>query len=176
VSRRDEIVQAAERILEAEGLDALTMRRLADELGIRAPSLYKHVSGKDDIEAALQARALAGMRDALAPVAGDVATLATAYRQWALTHPRLYELTSRRPLARADLPAGLESAAAQPLLLATGGDLARARALWGLAHGLVDLELAGRFPPDADLDAAWAAAVRAFSPRLPGCPGSAGGR
>ena len=40
--------------------------------------------------------------------------------------------------------------------------MARARALWGLAHGLVDLELAGRFPPGADIDAAWAAAVASF--------------
>ena len=37
-----------------------------------------------------------------------------------------------------------------------------ARAAWAAVHGLVALELADRFPPDADLDAAWAAAVRAL--------------
>src|SRR5579864_8994888 len=48
-----EIVAAARHILESEGRDALTMRRLADELGIQAPSLYKHFSGKAAVEMAL---------------------------------------------------------------------------------------------------------------------------
>ena len=41
---------------------------------------------------------------------------------------------------------------------------ARARALWVFAHGMVMLELDHRFPPDADLDAAWRAGVAAFQP------------
>jgi hypothetical protein len=41
-------------------------------------------------------------------------------------------------------------------------DVDLARAAWAAVHGLVVLELADRFPPDADLDAAWAAAVRAL--------------
>jgi AcrR family transcriptional regulator len=143
------------------------MRRLGDELGMRAPSLYKHIAGKDDIEVALQARGLAGLAQALAPTAGDITALAAGYRSWALAHPRLYELMTRRPLSRDRLPEGLEDAAAQPLLITVGGDMDRARALWGLAHGLIDLELAGRFPPDADLDAAWAAAVSALEGHRP---------
>jgi AcrR family transcriptional regulator len=162
LSRRDEVVDVAERVLEAEGPEALTMRRLGEELGMRAPSLYKHVTGKDDIVAALQARALQGQAAALA---GDttLTALAGSYRAWALAHPRLYDLISRRSLDRAHLPPGVEAAAAAPLLRAVGGDVARARALWGLAHGLVDLELAGRFPADADLGAAWSVAVAAFA-------------
>ena len=39
---------------------------------------------------------------------------------------------------------------------------ARADALWAFAHGMVMLELDQRFPPDADLDAAWAAGITAF--------------
>jgi hypothetical protein len=46
-----------------------------------------------------------------------------------------------------------------------GGDEHRSRALWAAAHGLVDLELNDRFPPGADLDAAWAALVDAFGAR-----------
>jgi len=163
VSRRDEVVDVAERLLETEGPEALTMRRLGEELGMRAPSLYKHVTRKDDIVAALQARALRGQAAALA---GDdtLAALASSYRGWARAHPRLYDLISRHPLDRDALPPGVEAAAAEPLLRAVGGDVAQARALWGLAHGLVDLELAGRFPVDADLDAAWSVAVGAFEP------------
>ena len=51
--RAHEIVDAARTLLEEEGLDALSMRRLADRIGIRAPSLYKHFADKQDLEAAL---------------------------------------------------------------------------------------------------------------------------
>jgi AcrR family transcriptional regulator len=161
MSRRDEILDVAERLLTTEGPAALTMRRVADEMGIRAPSLYKHVRSKEDIEAGLQERALVSMAKALAP-AGDLPALAAAYRSWALSHPQLYAVATNGPLHRDRLSPGVEAAAAAPVVAAAGGDEHRARALWALAHGLVTLELAGRFPPDADLDQTWAAAVSAF--------------
>jgi AcrR family transcriptional regulator len=46
---RDAIVDAAIRLLDAEGLDALSMRRIADELGTGAASLYWHVGSKDGL-------------------------------------------------------------------------------------------------------------------------------
>lgn len=163
MSRRDEVIDAAERILEAEGMSALTMRRLGEELAMRAPSLYKHVAGKPEIEAALQERALRQVGAALAAAGPGLRGLAAAYRSWATTHPRLYDLATRRPLRRDDMTTAAEAHAEEPLLAVLGGNRDTARALWGVAHGLVDLELAGRFPPDADLDAAWDAAMRAFS-------------
>ncbi len=163
MSRRDEIIDVAERILEREGPDAVTMRRLAEELRIQAPSLYKHVTSKAEIQVALQQRALERLGAVLAAAGDDLAELAAAYRRWALRHPRLYELSARHPLDRERLAPEVEAAAAAPLLRATGGDIAAARALWGLAHGLVDLELTNRFPPGADIEAAWAYAIHAFA-------------
>ncbi|MEP7025207.1 MAG: TetR/AcrR family transcriptional regulator [Actinomycetota bacterium] len=46
---RDAIVEAAVRLLDREGLDALSMRRVADELGTGAASLYWHVGSKDGL-------------------------------------------------------------------------------------------------------------------------------
>src|SRR5205814_1595470 len=40
---------AALRIIDADGLEGLSMRKLAAELGVRAASLYRHVPGKDDL-------------------------------------------------------------------------------------------------------------------------------
>lgn len=152
----------AESLLEAEGPSALTMRRVAEEMGIRAPSLYKHVSGKDDIEAGLQERALRDLTVALAPAGDDLTKITAGYREWAMARPGLYELATRRPLRRDVIPASVEAAAAAPIVAAAGGDEHRARALWALAHGLVDLEMADRFPPDADLDETWRAAFAPF--------------
>jgi AcrR family transcriptional regulator len=161
-ARLVEILDAAESIVEREGIDALTMRRLADDVGIRAASLYKHIRDKDELLAMLQERALDSMGAVLVD-ADDLASLGRAYRSWALAHPAMYELTCRRPLARDRLLPGAEDAAAAPVIAAVGGDEHRARALWAAAHGLVDLELADRFPEGADLDAAWQALIDAFS-------------
>jgi AcrR family transcriptional regulator len=162
MSRRDEILDVAAAVLEEEGPDALTMRALANRMGIRAPSLYKHVRDKDDIVAGVQERALIDMGRHLAAAGRGLSALAVAYRSWALAHPRLYEVATRRPLARDRIAPGVESAAAAPIFAAAGGDEHLARALWALAHGLVDLELSHRFPPGADLDATWRTALTGF--------------
>ena len=162
MTRREEILDVAEGLLESEGPAALTMRRVASEMGIRAPSLYKHVPGKDDIEAGLQERALRLMTAALASADADLPSLMAAYRRWSLAHPGLYELATRRPLRREVIPASVEAAAAAPIVAVAAGDEHVARALWALAHGLIDLEMAGRFPADADLDETWRAALAPF--------------
>jgi len=46
---RDEIGEAALRLTRREGLTSLTMRSLADELGVAASALYRHISGRDDL-------------------------------------------------------------------------------------------------------------------------------
>ena len=89
--------------------------------------------------------------------------LGRAYRAYALAHPHLYRLMTERPLPRERLPAGVEERAAAPLLDALG-DRDLARAAWALAPGLVALELAGRFPPDADVEAAWRAGFGRLAP------------
>jgi AcrR family transcriptional regulator len=163
MSRRDEILEVATTVLEEDGPDALTMRELATRMGIRAPSLYKHVRDKSDIVAGLQERALVDMAEHLAAAGPGLSALADAYRSWARAHPKLYELVTRNPLAREHLSPGVESAAAAPIVAAAGGDEHLARALWALAHGLVDLELSDRFPPGADLDATWRTALSGFA-------------
>jgi len=45
----DKVLDAAMRIVETEGLDALSMRRLAGSLGVRTPTVYWHVGGRQDI-------------------------------------------------------------------------------------------------------------------------------
>jgi len=159
MSRRDDIIDAAGQLLERDGTEGLTMRAIAAELGIRAPSLYKHVADKRELEIALLAGALEQQAEAFEKVvasADDSLTgIAAAYRSWALEHPHLYALMNDQPLPRSELPEGLEERAVLPLLDAVGGNMDRARAAWAFAHGMVSLELAGRFPEHADLSEAW---------------------
>jgi len=161
------VIEAAWALLEAEGPEALTMRRLADELGMKAPSLYKHLPDKAALEAALVEEALAGVGAALhgaverpgrrTPVAAVLAT----YRRYGLANPNLYRLATAGRLPRAALPEGLEEWAGEPFFLVTA-DAHRSQALWSFAHGMVILEIDGRFPDGSDLDRTWRAGAAAF--------------
>ena len=163
--RAREIVDAARELLEAEGPEGLSMRRIADRIGIRAPSIYKHLPDKQALEAALMSAAfeeLAGHYEAAVAGADDaLAAIARAYRDQARRHPHLYRLMTENPLARERLVPGVEERAAAPIVEAVG-DPDGARAMWAFAHGMTILELNGRFPPGADLDAAWAKGIAAF--------------
>ena len=55
---KDRIVEAALHVMDAEGLDAVTMRRIGRELGVEAMSLYNHVEDKDEILDAVTERVM----------------------------------------------------------------------------------------------------------------------
>jgi AcrR family transcriptional regulator len=169
--RAREIVEAARKLLEAEGSEGLSMRTLAERLGIRAPSLYKHFPSKEALEAAVISQAFEEQAErfeaALKGSDEPVAAMAKAYRTFARRHPHLYRLMTERPLNRELLSAGSEERAGAPVIQAAGGDPDLARAIWAFAHGMTILELNNRFPPDADLDAAWSQGLAALQPRPP---------
>ena len=165
--RRDEIVHVAGEILEREGPDGLTMRSIASEVGIQAPSLYKHVADKRDLEIALIGDGFLQQAEAFEKAISDegepIAAISSAYRRWALDHPHLYVLMNDQPLPRDELPAGVEGRSIAPVLEAFAGDRERARAAWAFAHGMVMLELADRFPADADLERTWAIGITSIA-------------
>lgn len=160
--RPRQIVAAARTLLEQDGPEALTMRRLAARVGITAPSLYKYFPDKSCVVNALADVMLRETAEALeaaeSAAPGSFPALATAYRTHALAHPHLYRLTTGRPL-----PPELEERAAAPLFRALAGDEGCARAAWAFAHGMVTMELNGRFPADSDVTAAWTAGIAAFA-------------
>ncbi len=162
-----ETVAAARRVLEGEGAGALTMRRLAEELHIQAPSLYKHFSGKADVEMALIEDAMFDIGDVThralheQTTLSPLANLLASYRAHCLSHPNLYRLATGGSLSRDSLPAGLEEWAGNPWYVVTG-DPSLAQALWSYAHGMVILELDERYPPGSDLDSTWRAGATAF--------------
>ncbi|MEU8134796.1 TetR/AcrR family transcriptional regulator [Streptodolium elevatio] len=169
--RAQQIVDAALEILESDGREAMSMRGIAERVGIRAPSLYKHFPDKAAVEVALMTVGFEAAADVLeAAEAQDptVVSIALAHRRFALDRPHLYRLTTNQPLPREALPEGLEARAAGPITRVVGGDPDLARAAWAFAHGMIMLELDGRFPPGADLDGAWRAGCDAFAAQVAG--------
>ena len=164
------IVVAAREILEAEGIEALTMRRLGEAVGIRAPSLYRHFADKAAVEIVLLEAGFDELADSFEAAfdrdGESLATLGQAFRDFARTRPHLYRMMTTGRLPRERMRPDVEARAAAPLMRVTGGDEHIARAAWAFAHGMVILELDDRFPPGADLDAAWSAGLAAFAANI----------
>jgi AcrR family transcriptional regulator len=166
-ARVAEVVAAARAVIGRAGLDGLTMQSVAAVLRIKAPSLYKHVGGKRDIEIELIVDSLTEMGEALhdavaeSPPERRAAAVLEAYRRVALAAPDLYRLATQGGLPRHRLPPGLEAWAGAPFRLATD-DPYRGQALWAFAHGMVVLEIDRRFADATHLDTTWAEGAAAF--------------
>jgi AcrR family transcriptional regulator len=152
---RETIASAARTIVETQGEPALSMRTLAAALTIKAPSLYDHVKNRDEVIALIQAQGLADFGAGFAAAGDSVADKVNFYRSWALSNRNLYPLVFQNKLHRELLPENLEQQVLGQVVEASGGSHVQARVFWAQLHGLVDLELHGRLPDDADMAATW---------------------
>jgi AcrR family transcriptional regulator len=147
--RREQATRAAWDVAESEGWPAVTMRRIAGELGATQPVLYSVFSGR---QALVDAVALTGFGALAAALeAADAAPKARmrAYIDFAEAHPNIYD-------AMFSLPSELRfsEGAQQPLARAfaairdvfPGPDDVRAEVAWSTLHGLVTLQAGGRLP------------------------------
>ena len=158
------VVEEAALLADETASTDIPLAALAERLGVRVPSLYKHVAGADDLQrrVALSARAELGTvltESAVGLARGDaIVAIATAYRSWALAHPGRYALTLRAPRAddADDLTVSTRAIGVFFDVLAgyglEGDDAIDAtRHLRSLLHGFVSLVAAGAFElPDLD--------------------------
>lgn len=110
---RERIVATAGALVDTEGLDAVSTRRLAAELGVSGPSLYNHFRNKDEILDAV-ADSVSAKVDLSMFDEGDGRDWRTALHDWALSyraaltdHPNIVPVLARGPGRR---PAGLRVA------------------------------------------------------------------
>jgi AcrR family transcriptional regulator len=160
-----QVVDAAIAIADAEGLEAVTLARVAAALGVRSPSLYNHVDGRDGLIRGVAIRSTRELATALRRAATGrsgadaIAAVAQAHRGYARTHPGRYAATVAAP-ARGD--AEHEEAAADAVDVLTsvlggsgldGDEVIHAvRALRSAIHGFAALEASGGFGLAVDPD------------------------
>lgn len=165
------IVVAARAILEADGLDAVTMQAVAGRVGVRAPSLYKRVADRsaliravtdaiiEDLAAALQSPGTG--RDA----ADELRAIAHRFRAFVHANPAGYRLLfanlgpDTAPDGAALAALGRPIVAATTRLVGDGDALPAARTFVAWAHGFTTMELAGGFRLGGDVDAAYATGI-----------------
>jgi len=161
----DRVVAEAAALADERGIQALSLAPLAERLGVRVPSLYKHVRGLDDLHRRL---ALAGLRD-LAEALGAATVgrsgrdallaCATAWRAYAKAHPGRYGAIQRAPdPADAELVAAASRLTELVYAILRGYGLDdeqtvhATRAVRSALHGFVTLEAAGGFGLPQDVD------------------------
>jgi AcrR family transcriptional regulator len=157
--RRQQILDTARAVAEADGWAAVTSRRLADAIGYTQPVLYTHFpGGKTEI---MRTVALAGFTELTAATraavgrktgARAVAAVAGAYLDFAAAHPALYEAMFQLPIdarfAQADAEAELRSGFNALAAVLGNGDGTATEVFWSALHGMSLLERAGRMRPE----------------------------
>ncbi len=94
---KDDVITAASGIADKHGLDHVTLKAVAETLGIRTPSLYNHIGSLDDLLRDIAHRGMremnAGMTQAAIGTAGGEAVQAVslAYFDYLIAHPGVYE-------------------------------------------------------------------------------------
>ncbi|MEU9190534.1 WHG domain-containing protein [Streptomyces sp. NPDC048484] len=160
------MVAAGAALADEVGLANLTMGLLAERLGVRTPSLYKHVSNQEDLNRRIAALALSQAADAVGGAvqgyAGRdaLAAAARAFRTFVLEHPGRYAATIGLEPTDPDDPL---AAAGHRLLggftaVLRGYEIAESdvdhalRMLRSLFHGFATLQSANGFQWSADID------------------------
>lgn len=166
---RDDVLTAALAVVADRGDAALGTAAVADQLGIRAPSVYHHFDGNDALRLAVAVKGWELLVAACPPPSADPAAslvaFAHAYRRFALDNPALYRVMTRTPFDPSH--PGLLALTARAVGALSGLALDPRQALHAMrglraaVHGFVDLEIAGQVRLDvpADESFAWAVAL-----------------
>lgn len=168
------IIGKARTMLERDGIEAVSLAKLAAELGIKAPSLYRYFNSKTDLLRAINTetntRLIGALHDAaqMDNPAERLLAIAAAYREFAHANPTAYALafTATMPDIQPDA-AELERMVIpiQAMMAEVSGQpesLTALRGLLALIHGFVSLELNGQFRRGGDLSEAFSRSVQAY--------------
>ncbi|WP_028067600.1 TetR-like C-terminal domain-containing protein [Solirubrobacter soli] len=158
----DAVVSAAAALADAEGLEAVTLAKVAAQLGVKSPSLYVHVDGLPGLRRRIAARGARELSTRLqAAVAGRagseaLATLANAYRTYAHEHPGVYAAMQRAENVADDEGAAVLLDVVFAVLRGYAFDddaaIHAARVVRSALHGFISLEAGGGFGIPLDLD------------------------
>jgi AcrR family transcriptional regulator len=161
-----QILDEAARLVDEEGLDALSTRVLAKRLNARAPSLYRYFPNKDSLIRAVSAKFLADLAEEVGHHA-DLAGMAHAYWNYGLRYPNRYAVVVCEAPENVQPPPVDKFRVTEPLhelatRLAPHRPLVVARALWAYLHGSVNLRLMWPTRAGLDPEAAFEAGLEAI--------------
>jgi AcrR family transcriptional regulator len=170
---RDEIVSAAKKLLAESGrADDVSIRAVADAVGVTPPSIYLHFADKNDLLGAVVADVFRELDDAMLTGAADETTplgrlraYGMSYVRFAVTHPEQYRIATMDPCPTPNMEVDevLRSSAFEHFratvaecietgVFAGGDELPITFDLWAAAHGVASLVIAKSYLPWGDID------------------------
>jgi AcrR family transcriptional regulator len=164
------IVAAGRELLESEGPQGLTMQKVAAHVGVRAPSLYKHVAHRAALLDAVAEATVDDLAGQLARTDGSLPALARRYRAFCAAHPEGFRLV----IHSAHAPHAALARAAEPLIEAARAlageedSLHAARFATAWLTGFISMELSESFRLGGDVDGAFAYGLEAMRRGLAG--------
>jgi AcrR family transcriptional regulator len=169
---RERILEAALRVMDSEGLEAVSMRRIAREVGVEAMSLYHHVADKEDLLQGICSHVMREFRipeDDARPWSERARSGAREWRRVLKSHPNVVSLFAERSKPMTDLDALRPMDYALSLIMETGvGEREAVRVFHvfgGYIMGFVMMEVGRMFTAGAlDADAPDAEAVARLFP------------
>jgi len=151
----DAITAAGGDVLDTRGLPGLTMQAVAQAVGVKPPSLYKHVADRDALVGLVADAAATDLATHLAGHDG-LAGLARSLRAWATAHPERFRLVfSGQGSPEVAAAAGAPLLKAARDLVGPADKLSAARLVTAWATGFISMELAGAFQLGGDVDEAF---------------------
>jgi AcrR family transcriptional regulator len=140
-------VEAALALLATDGRDALTLRAVAEQIGVNHRALYRHFASLDALKVEVATAGFERLADALEEVPpGEPRELASSYARFALANGHLYDLMFSMPLrkwygAASGIGPAVRRVTAASIVGIGGMKDAKARVfrIWGLVHGLLGL-------------------------------------
>ncbi len=169
------VVEAAAKLVDEEGIEQLSLGRVASRLGVRTPSLYNHVAGLPGLKHDLALFCSRELLDRLLRAtigksrAEAIFALANAYRAYAREAPGRYALTLQAPdpgdqvlQAIAQQLVDVGRAVLAPYRLSEEDAIHAIRGMRSIVHGFISLEMAGGFRMPVDLDASFQWLINIF--------------
>ena len=169
------VVEAAAKLVDEEGIEQLSLGRLAERLGVRTPSLYNHVVGLPGLKHNLALYCLRDLLDHATRAtigksrAEAIVALADAYRSYARQTPGRYTFTQQAPdpgdresQTVAQQVVDVVRAILAPYRLSDEDAIHAIRGLRSIVHGFVSLEVVGGFGLPVDLDASFHWLINVF--------------
>jgi len=158
---REQVIDAALRLMDDEGLDAVSMRRVAREVGVEAMSLYNHVRDKEDLLDGVVERIMAEFVFPEASPDSDPMSygrkIARGWRSLLKTHPNVMALFAHRhkPMRSIDSLRPMEVAlrALREMGLPVEDSVKAFQVIGGYIMGYVMMESGAMFTPGDDEDA-----------------------
>jgi AcrR family transcriptional regulator len=176
---RDSVIETAAIMADEVGLGSLTLAALAERLGVKQPSLYKHIDSLAGLHRSVSLLAKRELGEAISRAAVGrsgaeaIFAMSHAYRDWAILHPGRYDVTQNPPA-----PGDVEDETTMVDTIQVITDVLAAyrldgddsidaiRAFRSILHGFISLETSGGFALKADINRSFERMIHGYTVAL----------